>query len=223
MTLKSLAPYLLLLTLLAASHSHSSAQETKSLPGEFVTSAPSPEYDPKSWKEFSSKEGRFSVQLPGRPVEKVQPSDSPFGKVDIHAFTLQTFAYYTIMYIDYPQHDGIKDARAYFNGVRVGSLRATNGELLEEKDADRGGYPGRYFKARLGNGYVNRVRLYLVKNRAYLVSFVAFEKEGSPDSSKFNEQVAARFLDSFKFEAPPPIPSDRFGDPVGAKPLKTSP
>lgn len=217
MILKHLARYILLLTVFIISVGYCFAQNTKQQPNEIVTERPSPEYDSKSWKEFSSKEGRFSVLLPGKPSEKIQTGDSPFGKLDAHLFLLDTFAYYRVLYIDYPASDGIRDVEAYFNGVRDGNLKATNAQLLEEKRDYHLAIPGRFFKTRLPNGIINRVNLYFTRNRGYLVSIAMPEIKGDAKSIEFYESIANKFLNSFKIVPDQISEKDRFGDPVGPK------
>lgn len=54
--MKNLARYFLLVAIFICSVGFGLAQDGKPLPGEIVTSRPSPEYDPKGWKEFTSTE-----------------------------------------------------------------------------------------------------------------------------------------------------------------------
>lgn len=218
--MKHLARYILILTFFLGCVGYCFAQNSKQQPGEIVTARPSPEYDSKSWKEFSSKEGQFNVLFPATPTEQTQIVDSPFGKLLMHLFILKTFGYYEVAYVDFPATDGIKDIKAYFNGVREGVLRGTQAQLLEEKDDYHFAIPGRYFKTQLPNGLINRVNLYFARNRSYLISIALPEKNADAESLKFYEGIATKFLSSFKIV--PDIDAakgDRFGDPIGAKPL----
>lgn len=132
-------------------------------------------------------------------------------------FLLETFAYYSIVYVDYPATDGIRDAEAYFNGVRDGNLKATNGQLLEEKKDYHLAVPGRYFKTRLPNGIINRINIYFAQYRSYIISIAMLEMKADAESLKFYEGVATKFLSSFKLAPAQTNPNDRFGDPKGAK------
>ena len=220
--MRHLARLLSLAALLAACAALAPAQDTKPQ-GELVTDRPAPEYFLESWKEFSSKEGRFKVLLPGAPAENVQSFDSPFGKLEMHAFTLQTFAFYGIGYIDFPEKDGIRDVKAFFAGAQAGNLAATKGELLEEKSEYRFASPGRFFKARLPGGFVNRVRLHLIKNRYYIVSVALPEKDASAETLKFYDETAMKFLDSFQpADLEGAVKGGVFGDPINARPLPFS-
>lgn len=209
--MKRLAHFLLLPALVAACCAAPAlAQDPKPGPsGEFVTDRPSPEYVPDSWKEFSPEGGRFRVMLPGTPTRSVQSLDSPYGKLERHEFGLRTFAFYAVGYIDFPEKDGPKDVKAFFDGVRTGTLASTKAELLEEKDDNRFGSPGRSIKARLASGHVNRIRLHLIGKRFYTLFVIMPEQGASADSLKFYEETAAKFLDSFK-------PADAAGRVTGA-------
>ena len=217
--MKQLARYFLLFTIFICCAVVNQAQEGKPLPGEIVTSRPLPEYDPKSWKEFSSPEGRFTILLPGTPVKSVRTYDSPFGKLVEHAFSLSTNAFYIAMYTDYPETDGIRDVEAFFNGFREGNLRALKGQLLEDKKDYRFASPGRFIKMRIEGGYVSRVRLHMIRNRAYVVFVVMPEKDASAETLKFYEETAMKVLDSFKPKIDEKLERyDRFGDPRPVRP-----
>jgi TonB family protein len=160
---------------------------------------PAAEYNPKAWKEFSSAEGRFSVLLPGTPTEKVEFHDSPVGKLEVHIFTLRTFAEYLVMYVEYPpniEEEG--NVRAFLDRIRDGSLEGVNGTLLEEKDISFEGHPGRFMRAQIVDDHVIRVRIFVVKNRLYQVGVIMRDKDAPQGILKFNEETATKFLDSFK-------------------------
>jgi hypothetical protein len=215
--LKLLVRYSLLLALLLGGSSLSFAQDNKPQSNEIVTSRPSPEYFPESWKEFSSKEGRFTLLFPGVPVKNTHHLETPFGKIEEHSFMMKTFAYYGVAYSDFPEKDGIRDVKAFFNGFREGNVKNMHAQLLEEKDDYRFAYPGRFIKTRLEGGYINRMRLHLIRNRLYVLLVVM--PEGDAETGKFYEETAMKFLNSFKPKLDQKgVKSDRFGDPVGTKP-----
>jgi hypothetical protein len=195
--MKHLARFLSLTILLWTCAALVLAQDKKPQGG-FVTDRPWPEYTPESWKEFSPKDGRFKVLLPDTPAATVQTLESPFGRLDMHTFVMQTFAYYVIGYVDFPEKDGIRDAKTFLRGSQAGHLAATKSELLEEKIENRFGFPGRSFKARVPGGYVKHVRLHLIKNRYYIIFIAVPEKAPSAETRKFYEETVAKFLDSFK-------------------------
>jgi TonB family protein len=190
------------------------AQDTKPQPGEIITARPSPEYFPESWKEFSSNEGRFTLLFPGVPAKNTHQLDTPYGKIEEHSFILKTFAYYGVAFSDFPEKDGIRDVKAFFAGFRAGNLKTTNAELLEEKDDYRFATPGRFIKTRIRGGYVNRIRLHLIRNRLYVLSVVMPEEGADVETRKFYEETAMKFLNSFKPRIDQgSVYGDRFGDP----------
>lgn len=176
-----------------------------------ATPPPAAEYNPKAWKEFSSAEGRFSVLLPSVPTERVELHDSPVGKLEVHNFTLRTFAEYGVMYVEYPpniEEEG--NVRAFLDNIRDGGVRRVKGTVLEEKDISLGGHPGRYMLVRIGDGYTLRAKTFVVKNRLYQVIIITRDKDAPEGIIKFHEETAAKFLDSFKLvsgvaETPHPV------------------
>lgn len=209
----------MLLILFAGCASISFAQESNQQPKEIVTSRPSPEYLPDGWKEFSSNEGRFTLLFPGVPEKHTNQLESPYGKLEEHGFLVKTFAYYSVAYTDFPETDGIRDVKMFFAGFRVGNLKATNAELLEDMDDYRFAYPGRFIKTLIGRKYVNRIRLHLIRNRLYVLSVVMPEEQADAETRKFYEETAMKFLNSFKPKIDyGAISADRFGDPKSQAP-----
>jgi len=100
---------------------------------------PSPqtaESNPKTWKEFVSKEGLFSVLLPGTPVPKTQRVGSTDGPLDYFAYTLQTETHsYFIAYVDFPEvPDDARGVKKILDGGRDGAIATINGKLISEAD-----------------------------------------------------------------------------------------
>jgi TonB family protein len=161
--------------------------------------APAVEYDPKAWKEFSSAGGRFTVLLPGTPTEKVQSRDSPVGTLDVHDFTLITSYYYGVTYIEYPPNvEEGGDVKAFLDSVIGAGVKSVGGTLLEEKDISLDGHPGRFVRVQAGNGYVMRIRSYVVGNRIYQIGITMREADAPQAIAKFHDETAAKFLDSFR-------------------------
>jgi TonB family protein len=161
--------------------------------------APAVEYNPKAWKEFSSAGGRFTVLLPGTPTEKIQSRDSPAGTLDVHEFILITSAYYGVTYIEYPSSiEGGGDVKAFLDGMIGAGVKGIGGTLLEEEDTPLDGHPGRFVRVQAGDGYVMRIRSYVVGNRIYQIS-ITMREAGAPQAiARFHDETAAKFLDSFR-------------------------
>jgi len=187
----------LLLVALASATTLCFGQASK--PGDEPPPAPAVEYNPGAWKEFTSAGGRFSVLLPGTPTEKIESHDSPVGRLEVHDFSLKTFAQYGVMYVEYPPNvEEGGDAKRFLDGAISAGLKAAGGTLLEEQEIALDGHPGRYVKVQLSEGYVMRIRSYLVKNRLYQIG-ITMKEAGAPKAiSSFDDETAARFLGSFK-------------------------
>lgn len=221
--MKHLTRYSLFLAIFICCASYCPAQDVKPPPGETVTSRPSPESDPKSWKEFSSKDGSFTSMFPGVPASTVNPINIELGKLEEHALSLKTsLAFYAASYIDYSGTEGIRDVEAFFNGYRDRLLEVAHAQVLEERKDYRFANPGRFIKTRSDSGYVNWVRLHMIRQRLYILFVLMPEKDVDTETLGFYEETAMKFLNSFKLKTDENGlvigRYDRFGDPRSAKP-----
>jgi hypothetical protein len=144
---------------------------------------------------FTSKEGGFSVLMPGKPTEKVTTAKDPAGRdveTTLFIVDLKTVAYLA-SYTERPDlatvtADG-KNA-ALENG-RDAVVKGLNGKLLTDKRITLGNNPGREFQIEVPNLGVYRSRTYLVGGRFYQVVVM-----GPQDVA--TSKAADQFLDSFK-------------------------
>ncbi len=146
------------------------------------------------WQEFSSKEGAFSVSMPGAPAEKRQLFDTRSGSVEAHFFTLEHgSAVYMVVYGDYPEAPlAAADKDRILDSARDGAVGNIQGTLLDERTVTLSGHPGREARIQSFDGRLELLmRIYLVNARQYQVVTV-FPKETA--STKDRD----RFLDSFK-------------------------
>jgi hypothetical protein len=150
----------------------------------------------EKWQTFTSKEGRFSVSLPGKPMEKTEQVAAPGGKKkELRTFTLASASdqIYHLNYHDYPkdviQED--KNKEAAFDALR----KALGGKVLSEKKITVGKSkaPGRELLIELATKNLYRARVFFIGNRLFQV--VAMGSEEFARGKK-----ADRFLDSFKAE-----------------------
>src|SRR5262245_17563822 len=154
--------------------------------------------EPKTeWKSFTSKDGRFSVQLPGTPRQKTVPTMSDFGKAVLifHTVALKE-AMYTANFCDFPV--AVKDVPVdkFFDASREGALRNLQGKLESERKIKLNGHPGREQAIKLPeDGKIFRARVYLVGQRMYQVVILA------PKDVAFSKE-ADTFFDSFKLAKP---------------------
>ena len=164
---------------------------------------------PSSWKEFSSKEGRFSISLPGAPTPSVRSMDTNIGKVITHSFALEgDLGVYYVAYVDFPVWpDNPDDIRTGLDSSRDQAMQG--GQLISENDVWLGEILGREILVKKNN-LIFHARYFFAKGRlfqAILMSApqIAF-KEGEPTSnpSDFTDvykSAAKRFFDSFKITA----------------------
>ena len=92
----------------------------------------------EKWQTFTSKEGRFSVALPGKPTEETKQVPTPGGKKKaLHVFVLASAAdqIYHLNYSDYSkeaiQED--KNKETAFDAIRDGNVKAFKGKLVSDK------------------------------------------------------------------------------------------
>lgn len=158
------------------------------------------ELNPKSWKEFVSKEGYFSVLLPGTPVQQSKGVDSPDGTVDYFAYTLQTETHsYFVAYLDFPEvPNDARGVKKILDGGRDGAIATINGKLISEGDLSLKGIPGRAITVE-GASELLKARIYLAELRLYLIMIVANKNQTpSPEINSLEGATVERFLGSFK-------------------------
>lgn len=158
------------------------------------------ERDEKVWKEFSSLDGRFSILFPGTPKDSAQTIETPSAQFNLQIYNLDTFAKYSVMYADYPipVNDPEIAQRVLDYGAK-NAVASIKSELLEIKEITLDGFPGRFLKEKLKSGEIMRVKMYLAGQRMYQIAITTPNEENAvPETLKFYEEIANRFLDSFK-------------------------
>ena len=148
--------------------------------------------DKPEWKEFSSKDGRFTVLMPGTPEQEQADTESDFGKGVLHMNTVQAGkVMYGAHYCDFPAKIKKAPTQQVFDSSRDGAVDNLDGKLADEKEIKLGDYPGREIRIEVAGGKrLFRVRVYLVDQRLYQV--VVFGTKATATSKE-----ADKFLDSF--------------------------
>ncbi len=150
------------------------------------------------WKEFESKEGGFSVMMPGPPAEKRQTFNTQLGSVDARFFTVEAergSSVYMVVYGDYPEAlMATEDKGLLLDAARDGAVGNIQGTLLSEREISIGGHPGRELQVQSSDGKLSlQIRIYLVGSRQYQVVMVS-PKSSTPAADR------DRFFDSFKLK-----------------------
>jgi hypothetical protein len=149
--------------------------------------------DQPEWKEFTSKEGRFKVLMPGTPKQQQHDTESDFGKGVLYMNSVQAGrTMYGANYCDFPAEIKKAPLKQVYDSSRDGAVANLEGKLAGEKDIKLDDYPGRELQIDVAGGkLVFRARVYLVDQRLYQV--VVFGTQEAVTS-----KAAEKFLDSFK-------------------------
>ena len=148
------------------------------------------------WKDFQSKEGGFSVSMPGTPTEKRQAFHTQAGPVEAHFFTVEADrggTVYMVVYGDYPEAlMASGDREMLLDAARDGAVGNIRGTLLGERAVSLGGHPGRELQVLSSDGRLAlQIRIYLANNRQYqVVAVTPKETRSTADRD--------RFFDSFR-------------------------
>jgi hypothetical protein len=135
-----------------------------------VVGAVQPENLPPGWRVFTSKEGGFSVALPGPPAESKQRVATATGHLDVYLFLVEgkDGTAYVVSYSDLPADEvkpGSEEKRLDF--AREGAVANARGKLRTEKKVELDGCPGRELVIETDKDVVIRMRVYAAKRRLY--------------------------------------------------------
>jgi hypothetical protein len=145
---------------------------------------------------FTSKEGKFSIQLPGKPLHEA--TEVGKAKEVQHQFQVAgKNGVYLISYQDNPNLEGntLKQLQAALHTGRDAVQRAFRGELLETKDIQlEEKHPGVEFRATIPQARGEaRCRFYMVGTRLYQIQAIGTPEFVSSDQSD-------RVINSFKLQ-----------------------
>jgi hypothetical protein len=151
------------------------------------------------WKEFTSKDGGFTVSLPSTPKEMNHSQPTPFGKFDVHAFGVSlpgNVGGFMVMYFDLPEavaKEQVSDDQL-INGFAQGfKASAPAGATLtsDVKKVSVNGISGHEFATEVPGKTTARCRFFLIKNRLY-------QQLASGPKGRVSAADTQRFFDSFK-------------------------
>ena len=151
-----------------------------------------------TWKEFLSAEGKFKVQFPGVPFEGSLAAGSS-GLM--HVASYKSAAVYSAMYFDY--FETPKDFVAIMellDNLRLGEFETAqqnglNPRLLSETSISFDGYPGRFLVLEFSNNQIYRRKMFVMKNRVYIVTATAPKDDPKVSNGKY-EALSLKFINS---------------------------
>ena len=157
--------------------------------------------EPPVWTEFKSDEGRFSVLMPEKPQSQVSTLETGQGRFEHHVFiALHHPLVCMVAYVDIPKKFFVdKNIDGFFDELRDQFIKEADGKLASETPLSMDGHAGREVKVHIYRGDL-RLRMFLVGDRAYVLSVVNMEKA--------DEEVVKKFFGSFKI--------NRLGRPIAA-------
>jgi hypothetical protein len=131
----------------------------------------------EEWKEYTWKDGKCSLLLPGKPTEKKNSLEA----ADKQGIYLVYFADNPVM----AKADAATIKQA-FDKARDALVESLKGKLLGEKDVKLDKSPGRELRIETAMGDVYRTRLYQVGERYYQILLKApKEVATSKEADKF--------------------------------------
>jgi hypothetical protein len=159
-----------------------------------------PKADPKEEPKpvpFTSKEGKFTVTLPGQPASKTSKVVTSAGEVEAYLFLVDRKTHaYLVSYNDYKAGTVDPDPEKVLSQVVEATAKNLKGQVNRDEKITLGAkkYPGRDVLIALpGKKGLYRGRVYLVGNRLYQVVVIG------PEELVKNSAVDAYF-GSFKLE-----------------------
>jgi hypothetical protein len=145
---------------------------------------------PPSWQEFTSADGRFTVELPGTPEREHVKAPGRSAKVLATTYSVETSAAtYTVAIQDF---DGKQTPEQLIDQSRADLSAGKSGKLLGEKDVTAGDTKGKEFVAEVPNRGKAYIRFFIAGRRVYKLMAVGTGGK-SPD-----EGDVAKFMDSFR-------------------------
>jgi hypothetical protein len=152
------------------------------------------------WTVYSSKEGGFSILMPGMPKEQVSTQEVPnMGTAQIHLFVVRhESGFYMASYVDYPplaktdQENADSFGKGFLRSVGQGIAQGAKGKVVKETEINFGAYPGREILIELPAGLLT-ARAYFIKRRGYQLI-------AGPSTPGAENGNIKKFLDSFRVD-----------------------
>ena len=133
------------------------------------------------WVRFSPEGGNFSVLFPSTPQEKVQSSQTPYGKMEAHSFVAKEDVQdaYGVSYNDVPKFRDIKPYLDKIQALEVGD----QGKIVFQQEIKIGNNSAREIEFVKGGkaNYSVRLRMIPVGQRLYLLTVIFLTGNPHPE------------------------------------------
>jgi hypothetical protein len=127
---------------------------------------------PEGWQSYSSKDGKFKVALPGKPMEKKQTVKTAKDPIYVHMVLAdgRNDSNFVVSYTDYPEADQKKSViKKRLDQARDGAVSSSGGAVKEERGITLKTHPGRHIVIEKDGDIIARMRLFVVNRRLYQV------------------------------------------------------
>jgi hypothetical protein len=145
---------------------------------------------PVKFTKFTSREGAFSVQLPGEPIQKSEDTASGNGPTTLHTFQVEENRGESFYLVGYSDYQANLDETASLKGVIDAQVTGIKGTITADKKVALNGHPGRAVTIETGD-LVFYSTVYVAGKRLYQVMY------GMPKAAAISSG-GKKFLDSFE-------------------------
>ena len=122
------------------------------------------------WQQFSSEAGKFTVLMPGKPT---QESDTDADGSITHNFTVvRGETVYLVTYSELVDVVTQLNPSEIFDAV-CGGYAADGDKLVNQREIELSGYPGRSVELRAKDGTSGKASMYLIGNRLYQLLLIS--------------------------------------------------
>ena len=139
---------------------------------------------------FTSKEGAFSLTLPGTPKEKSEDITSNNGPTTLHTFMVERDEGQRFFLVGYSDYKTKLDADASLASVISGQVESLKGKITSDKTVTLAGHPGRSVTIE-SEGIAFYSTVYVAGNRLYQLMCGMPKADAMPPDAK-------EFFDSFR-------------------------
>ena len=156
-----------------------------------------------NWKTVNGEMFGFTALAPEEMSISNQKVPSAIGELQMDIFTYtpkkeDSNLVYMLIHTEYPAEsihsDSLEKRNGFFEGAINGAVTNVKGKLLTQTDLMIGQYPGKEITIDFQQGqYIIKIRMYLVKNKMYLLQTISEPKKSGNELSK-------RFMTSFKLK-----------------------